>query len=198
MNQREKVKPPKIKTEYHKYRFAFACRAVFLCPKENEMADEYITMDISSMQRQLDEIERKLTDIDRGLRNNIMNDVLKDAAGQLHNEQKRILSTAPSEGIRSLASDLSVWKDNTKPMPGKVSYRAGYSADKIRHSIKYFVIEYGRPGKRHKKGIDKLGRRIGRVVPFSHIRAAWFLKRAEINRYIAERIDAEILERWNR
>ena len=161
------------------------------------MTDDFIEMDTAALQRQFAEINKKLSGIERDLRNDIMDTVLQEAAEQLQAEQKRILSTAPSEGIRSLASDLSIWKDNRKPANAKVSYRAGYSDDKISKSIKYFVIEYGRPGKRGKSK-DKLGRKIGRVQPFSHIRAAWFLKRDAINKYIAQRVDAEILERWKK
>lgn len=165
------------------------------------MTDDFIEMDAAALQRQFAEINKKLTEIDKDLRNEIMDDVLREAAGQLHAEQKRILGTAPSEGIRGLASDLSVWKDNSHPAPAKVSYRAGYPESKIGtdsgKSIKYFVIEYGRPGKRGKSK-DKLGRTIGRVQPFSHIRAAWFLKREAINKYIAQRVEHEITERWNK
>lgn len=160
--------------------------------------DDFISFDTAELQRQIAAIERKLTTIDSDLRSGIMDTVLREAAGQLQDEQKRILSTAPTEGIRGLASDLSVRKDIRRCSSAKVSYRAGYSDSKVEQSKKYFIIEFGRPGKRHAAGIDKKGRRIGRVAPFSHIRAAWFLKKDSINRYIAERIDGEILERWNR
>jgi hypothetical protein len=161
------------------------------------MTDDFIEMDTAALQRQFAEISKKLSGIERDLRNDIMDTVLREAAEQLQAEQKRILSVAPSEGVRSLAADLSIWKDNRKPANAKVSYRAGYSDDKISKSIKYFVIEYGRPGRRGKSK-DSLGRMIGRLQPYSHIRAAWFLKREAINKYIGERVNAEILERWNR
>lgn len=165
------------------------------------MTDDFIDMDTAALQRQFAEINKKLSGIERDLRNDIMDTVLQEAAGQLQAEQKRILSTAPSDGIRGLASDLSVWKDNSHPAPAKVTYRAGYPDSKIGtgpgKSIKYFVIEYGRPGK-NGKAKDSKGRRIGRVQPFSHIRAAWFLKRNAINKYIAKRIDDEISRRWNK
>ena len=160
--------------------------------------DDFISFDTAELQKQIAAIDRKLSTIDRDLRNGIMDTVLHEAAEQLQAEQKRILSTAPTEGIRGLASELSIWKDTRKSAPSKVSYRAGYSDSKVEQSKKYFIIEFGRPGKRHAAGIDKKGRRIGRVAPFSHIRAAWFLKKDSINKYIAERVDAEILERWNK
>ena len=165
------------------------------------MSDDLIEMDITALQRQFADMLKRLETIDRELRSSIMNDVLKEAAHQLSSEQKRILSTAPTAGIRSLASDLAVWRDNSHAAPAKVTYRAGYPESKIGRgegkSIKYYVIEFGRPGKRGKTK-DSKGRRIGRVQPFSHIRAAWFLKRNEINRYIVRRIDEEISGRWNR
>ncbi len=158
------------------------------------MAD-FIEMNHADLLHQIAELDKKLAQIERDVSNEIMNTVLKEAAGMLQDEQKRILAAAPSPGIRSLAADLSIWKDNSKPAPRKVSYRAGYSSDKINQSIKYFVIEYGRPGKRHRT-TDRKGRRIGRVQPYSHIREAWFLKQDYINTYIAARVGEEILKRW--
>ena len=158
------------------------------------MAD-FIEMNHADMLRQIAELDKTLANLEKSVSGEIMDTVLHEAAEQLKDEQARILSGAPSDGIRSLAKDLSVWKDNRRPAPRKVSYRAGYSDDKINQSIKYFVIEYGRPGKKGKT-TDSKGRRIGRVQPFSHIRAAWFLKKDAINKYIAERINQEILKRW--
>lgn len=158
------------------------------------MAD-FIEMDHADMLRQIAELDKTLAGLEKSVSGEIMDNVLHDAAELLKGEQARILSSAPTDGIRSLAKDLSVWKDNRRPAPCKVSYRAGYSDDKINQSIKYFVIEYGRPGKKGKSK-DRKGRRIGRVQPYPHIRAAWFLKRDAINKYIAERIEQEILKRW--
>ena len=158
------------------------------------MAD-FIEMNHADMLRQIAELDKTLANLEKSVSGEIMDTVLHEAAEQLKDEQARILSGAPSDGIRSLAKDLSVWKDNRKPAPRKVSYRAGYSDDKINQSIKYFVIEYGRPGKKGKSK-DSKGRRIGRIQPYSHIRAAWFLKRDAINRFIAERINEEIQKRW--
>lgn len=158
------------------------------------MAD-FIEMNHADMLRQIAELDKTLAGLEKSVSGEIMDTVLHEAAEQLKDEQARILSGAPSDGIRSLAKDLSVWKDNRRPAPRKVSYRAGYSDDKINRSIKYFVIEYGRPGKKGKTK-DSKGRRIGRVQPYSHIRAAWFLKKDAINKYIAERINEEIMKRW--
>lgn len=159
------------------------------------MADEFIEMNHAELMRQLADFDRKLAQMDEKVSNEISEKVIRDAANKLYNEQKRILSGAPTEGIRRLSDDLSVWKDNSRPAPRKVSYRAGYSDDKIRKSIKYFVIEYGRPGKKHKEK-DKKGRKIGRIQPYSHIRAAWFISKDAINKFIAERLSEEILKHW--
>jgi len=163
------------------------------------MTDDFISMDHDALLREIAKLDRKLASMEKNVSNEIMDTVLKEAAGQLKDEQKRILSTAPTEGIRSLSSDLTVWKDNSSTS-SKVSYHAGYPESKIGtgpgKSIKYFVVEFGRPGKRG-KAKDSLGRRIGRVKPFSHIRAAWFLKKDSINRFIAQRVSDEIQRRWN-
>ena len=161
------------------------------------MTDDYIYMDIATWQRQLSLIEIKLSQIERELRTNIMDDTLQGAAQILHSEQKRILSNAPSDGIRSMSSELSIWKDTRFTRDG-LKYRVGYKDGA--ENMKHFIIEFGRPGKKGlKQGEkDKLGRRIGRIQPYPHIRAAWFLKRAAVNQYIAKRIDEEILKRWNK
>lgn len=158
------------------------------------MAD-FIEMNHADMLRQIAELDKTLAGLEKSVSGEIMDTVLHEAAEMLKDEQANILSSAPTDGIRSLAKDLSVWKDIRRPAPRKVSYRAGYSDDKINRSIKYFVIEYGRPGKKGKTK-DSKGRRIGRVQPYSHIRAAWFLKKDAINKYIAERINEEIMRRW--
>ena len=159
------------------------------------MSDDFIDMNHAELMRQLADFDKKLAQMDEKVSNEISETVIKEAANKLLSEQKRILSGAPTEGIRRLADDLSVWKDNSRPAPRKVSYRAGYSDDKINKSIKYFVIEYGRPGKKHKEK-DKKGRKIGRIQPYSHIRAAWFISKDAINKFIAERLSEEILKHW--
>ena len=159
------------------------------------MSDDFIDMNHAELMRQLADFDRKLAKMDEKVSNEIAEKVIKEAANMLHSEQKRLLSAAPTEGIRRLADDLSVWRDNSRPAPRKVSYRAGYSDDKINKSIKYFVIEYGRPGKKHKEK-DKKGRKIGRIQPYSHIRAAWFISKDTINKFIAERLGEEMLQHW--
>lgn len=158
---------------------------------------DFIEMDHAAMLRQIAELDRQLADMSAKVSNEIIDTVALEAAGELQNEQKRLLAAAPSAGIRGLASDLAIWKYGNRNTPRKVAYRVGYPADKISKSIKYFVIEYGRPGKKN-KAKDSKGRRIGRIQPYSHIRAAWFNKKDHINRYIARRFDEEIRRRWER
>ena len=162
------------------------------------MADDFIYMDIATWQRQLSLLEIKLSEVDREMRTNIMDGTLQGAAQILHNEQKRILSSGPTEGIRSMTSDLSVWKDERRARLNYLAYRVGYKDG--HENMKHFVIEFGRPGLKGLKhgGRDKLGRKIGVIQPYPHIRAAWFLKRTEVNKYITQRIDSELQRRWNR
>lgn len=49
----------------------------------------------------------------------------------------------------------------------KDTFFTSLADEELKFLIKYFVIEYGRPGKKGKT-TDKKGRRIGRVQPFSH------------------------------
>lgn len=72
------------------------------------MTDDFIEMDTAALQRQFAEINKKLTNIDTALRNDIMDSVLREAAGQLQAEQKRILSTAPSDSIMEFNAPITL------------------------------------------------------------------------------------------
>ena len=73
-------------------------------------------MNHAELMRQLADFDKKLAQMDENVSNEITEKVIKEAANKLYNEQKRILSGAPTEGIRRLADDLSVWKDNSRPV----------------------------------------------------------------------------------
>lgn len=62
------------------------------------------------------------------------------------------------------------------------------------------IIEFGRPGKKsRKKGDkDKLGRKIGAVQAYSHIRAALISKKKAITELAENRFRDEIEELWEK
>ena len=62
------------------------------------------------MLRQIAELDKDLANLEKSVSGEIMDTVLKDAAEQLKDEQARILSGAPSDGIRSLAKEPTAFR----------------------------------------------------------------------------------------
>lgn len=155
-----------------------------------------IQMDYNKWVKQIAALDKRLSEMDNKVVKNVLDTVLKEAAETLSAEQKRILASAPSEGIRSFANDLSVWKDPRGMFYRKKAvYRAGYPYAKTSKSPKYFIVEFGRPGRKGRKK-DKKNRHIGRVEQYSHIRAAWFGKRDAIRNMLIKRSGEEISRLW--
>ncbi len=94
------------------------------------MAD-FIEMDHAELMRQIADLDRQLSDMSESVCNEIIDTVAREAAGELQNEQKRLLAVSPSQGIRNLSADLAIWKDDSRKAPRKAAYMAGYPGNKI-------------------------------------------------------------------
>ena len=71
----------------------------------------------------------------------------------------------------------------------------------VKNNIKVMIIEFGRPGSYWRGGLekgqyDKKGRSIGVVQPYPQIRAAWLIKKNEVNNFMKERILEEMKKIW--
>lgn len=153
------------------------------------MAD-FIQFDTQQMMKSTSEMLKELQGLDDALRNEIMDDALSKGAMILLDEQRRILRQHPNPHIKNFSSFVQIW-GKTKGRYKQTMF-IGYPSDLLRQNLKYVYVEFGRRGGRR----DKLGRKIGEVQPYSHIRAAKFLKKEEVNETIAKTVNSEIERRW--
>lgn len=126
----------------------------------------------------------------------IVKEVLEEAGQIFLEEQKRLLSQAPnSNKIAKFADWLKVWIIETK-----TGWRVevGYPTAVIRNHIEVMITEFGRPGAKglKKGGKDSKGRKIGKVEPYSHIRASMFLKKEAVMEEVRRRLEEELLRIW--
>ncbi len=81
------------------------------------MAD-FVEMDHAAMLRQIAELDKTLANLEKSVSGEIMDTVLHEAAEQLKDEQARILSGAPSDGICSLAKEPTAFR-HIKKLPDR-------------------------------------------------------------------------------
>ena len=134
---------------------------------------------------------KELEDLDKAVREEIMEKALDESAEILIAEQKRILRNHPNVKIQAFADYIKKWAKYKGR--NKMTMAVGYDTPTLRKDLKFVYVEFGRRGGRR----DKKGRKIGEVRPYSHIRAAWWNKKEEVNNRIAEVVNEEIEKRWN-
>lgn len=154
-----------------------------------EMGFEGVDEGINSLIADLDKISNYAKE-------KICKEAVEGAAAIVFDEEKRILAANPK--YSGFASMLSCKVQKNKHN-GYVAY-CGYSTEVIKKNIEVLIIEYGRPGHGkkalQKHGIDKRNRKIGVVQPYSHIRAAWFSKKDEVQNFLGEYTFNEIRKVW--
>lgn len=146
-----------------------------------------------------EEINALIADLDRisnYTKDKICREAVEGAAQIVFDEEKRILAANPKySGFADLLS-CEVQKNRHG---GYIAY-CGYSTEVIKENIKVLIIEYGRPGHGkkavRKHGIDRKGRKIGVVQPYPHIRAAWFSKKGEVQKFLGDYTFNEIRKVW--
>ena len=149
---------------------------------------DFFEVDLSGMD--LDGLIRELDNLDKSATTEIMPEVMQAVGQELLNEEKRIINGKSPQ----FADKLSVMQEHS----GKVwRVKAGYSSQVIADNIEVLITEFGRPGKRGRKngGRDSLGRKIGVIQPYPHIRAAYITKKEKClqlaEKLFMERIDKE-------
>lgn len=147
---------------------------------------DYSKMDIKQLINQLDKLDKHAV-------NQIMPEVMQAVGNELLNEEKRIINGKYPQ----FSDKLSIMNEHT----GKLwRVKAGYSTEVINSNIEVLITEFGRPGKKARKkgGKDKLGRKIGAVQSYSHIRAALINKKEQVLK-LAEKMLLERIEReWQK
>lgn len=149
---------------------------------------------ISGFDEEIKELMNVLDEIDSKVKNTACKEAVEKAAPIILNEEKRILSAHPKY-IKFVP-----WLSSTVYKSGDGYVAAcGYDANVLQENIEPLIIEFGRGnGKRAVKrgGRDKRGRRIGVIQPYSHIRAAWFNKKDEVQNFVGEYVFDEIRKAW--
>lgn len=146
-----------------------------------------------------EEINSLIADLDRisnYTKDKFCKEAVEGAAEIVLDEEKRILAANPkySGFAKQLSCEVQKNKHN-----GYVAY-CGYSSEVIKDRIEVLIIEFGKPGhgqkalKRH--GIDTKGRKIGVVQPYPHIRAAWFSKKDEVQKFLGDYVFDQIKKVW--
>ncbi len=156
------------------------------------MEGEFFELDLSRFD--IDKLITKLNAIDRAIAKETLPEIMEECGEELLSEEKRILSGK----YPKLAPLLTAWTEKT----GAKSYRvkAGYSTEVIKNHIEGLIIEFGRPGKKGIKhgGKDTLGRKIGAVQPYSHIRAAYFLKKKRLLEIAEKKFRERLMQEWEK
>ncbi len=149
---------------------------------------DFITVDLSKMN--INELINELNNLDKAASEEIMPGVMQAVGQELLNEEKRIINGKYPQ----FASKLSIMQERK----GKLwRVKAGYSTEVINSNIEVLITEFGRPGKKGRKngGRDTLGRKIGVIQPYPHIRTALITKKEKClqlaEKLFMERIDKE-------
>lgn len=149
---------------------------------------------ISGLEEEIKELINVLDEIDAKAKTAACREAVEGGADIVLKEEKRILSRHPKY------VKFAPWLSSTVYKSGDGYVAAcGYSTEVLQEHIEPLIIEFGRgSGKRARKqhGIDKKGRRIGAIQPYSHIRAAWFSKKDEVQNYVGDYIFNEIRKAW--
>lgn len=87
----------------------------------------------------------------------------REGAEIIVQEQRRLISGRSSKLPGLLKVGKSVVSKN-----GTYSVTIGYDTDAINEGFEGLIMEFGRPGKQS-KGVDTLGRQIGKVTPTPHV-----------------------------
>lgn len=158
--------------------------------------NEGMDFGLDELKKNAEKLAEDFAKLDERFRERIAKEVLEEAGQIFLEEQKRLLSQAPnSDKIAKFANWLKVWIIETK-----TGWRVevGYPTVVIRNHIEVMITEFGRPGAKglKKGGKDSKGRKIGKVEPYSHIRASMFLKREAVMEEVRRRLEAELLRIW--
>lgn len=156
----------------------------------------YIDLGLDGFQRDVQALEEKFRKMDKEVQDRIAKEVVAEAGQIFLEEQKRLLASAPNPKYHQFADWLKLWTYKDK---SGWHVHVGYPTEVIREHIGVLIVEFGRPGKKGKKkgGKDSLGRKIGKVEPYSHVVASMFLKREEVMEEVKRRFYEEIEKIWN-
>ena len=147
--------------------------------------------------KNLRQLINDLYELDKAVYENIVPRIADNAGDVLLNEEKNILSQKRNKdgSATKLPSCLTLEKE----IKGKsIRVKVGYTAATIAAHPEAVITEFGRPGKRKKGKKDRIGRNIGVVQPYPHIRAAVVNKSDEIYKNAESEFRREIKKIWDK
>ncbi len=124
-----------------------------------------------------------------------MNDVLTKAVekgADLIVDAQKSLAPSDTGNLRNSIERFPAYESKGS----KVNVKCGIDFKKHPDALFAAIIsEFGRPGKKS-KGIDKLGRKIGRVSARSFIRAGFDARKEQAVEVVAEEVNNFISQKW--
>jgi hypothetical protein len=119
-------------------------------------------------------------------------EILRESGETIAQEQRKIISGKSSK----LAGLIKVGKI-VVTKKGDANVLIGYDTDAINQAPEGVVLEFGRPGKK-RGGIDKLGRKIGKMEAVPHIRKGFDNAKEKATESAIEKISKIIDKGWNK
>ena len=162
--------------------------------------DECFIMD--GLQEQISATIKQLDEMGKEIKDNVCKEAVTKAAPVLLDEEIRLLQKAPNFPRFKAISPSMLMSRVYKNKDGAYIAQCGYNTETIEQHIEVLILEFGRPGngKRSVKkgGIDKIGRKIGVVQPYSHIRAAMYNKKDELRELVGSYVLDEAERLWKK
>jgi len=152
-------------------------------------SEEFFSVD--GLGEDINRLIAKLDSLDRKVKNEIINKAAIEGAEILLAEQRRIIQGKYPQFTNWLQCGV---RQNART--GTTIAWAGYNTETIKEHFEVLIVEFGRPSPKRKNGRDKLGRRIGAVQPYSHIRASIFNKKSEIAKHVGSVLFSEVKKIW--
>lgn len=168
--------------------------------KTTNSSTDFFDFGLDDLQKDIEATIRQLEKMSQELADNACKRAVEKAAPILLNEEKRLLSQAPNYPHFKVLNPSWLKSRVYKNAKGQWMCQCGYTTETIEKHPEVLIVEFGRPGSGkkaiRKRGIDRIGRKIGVVQPYSHIRAAIFNKRDELKKAVGENLLEEAERIW--
>jgi len=120
-----------------------------------------------SFESQINAAMKALDNCDKSIQERAVQ-LLREKAEKIRDSQRHYIQGRSSK----LANLIEVGNLTAKSSSRSWRISIGYSTEALKEGFEGLIMEYGRPGTTS-KGVDTLGRKIGKVEPTPHIRAGF-------------------------
>lgn len=122
--------------------------------------------------------------------NQVVQSALLEGAEIIAKEQRRLI-VGKSPTLAGLIKAGRIYVTKGK---GRYTISVGYDTEAIRAHPEAVIMEFGKPGKKS-GGVDKLGRKIGKVESINHIRKGFDNKNDEAAEHTIDMLNG-VLKKW--